>query len=86
MLKFGNEPSFIVAWMNVSISIESSTKVKIAASEIIGPIYSVAKTFELQGAANSSPTRKHCSEGAQFLKVLKSAQKSKFGRYLGIFQ
>ena len=48
---------------------------------------SVAKSFELQGAANSSPTRKYCSEGAQFLFVLKrSARKSKSGRYLGIFQ
>ena len=46
---------------------------------------SVAKSFELQGAANSSPTRKNCSEGAQFLLVLKSARKSKFGRNLGIF-
>ena len=45
---------------------------------------SVAKGFELQGAANSSPTRKNCSEGAQFLLVLKSARK--FARYLGIFQ
>ena len=48
-------------------------------------LYSVANTFELQGAANSSPTRKHFSEGAQFLIVLKSARKSKFGRYCGFF-
>ena len=46
---------------------------------------SVAKSFELQGTANNSPTRKNCSEGAQFLLVLKSARKSQFGRYLGFF-
>ena len=38
---------------------------------------SVAISFELQGAANSSPTRKICSEaeGAQFFFVLKKHPK-----------
>ena len=47
---------------------------------------SVAKSFELKGGANSSPTRKICSEDAQFWLVLKSTRKSTFGQFYGIFQ
>ena len=49
-------------------------------------VIGVANSFDLQGAANSSPTSKHFCEGAQFLLVLKSARKSQFGRNLAILQ